>query len=389
MNELIPDPALRALVEACERAAAQDQTGRAAVNAYLRALQAAGGHAPVISGDAATFLYLGRPNTHVRVALTGEWNGWDAGAWMTPAGRSGLYWRVEHFDPAARLEYQFQVNGRKRVDGLNPQQGVRERWGPKSALLMPAYRPPPDVTSRPGVPTGRVEEHTLHSPALRQARTLFIYLPPGYRADHAEGYPVVLFHDGGDYLAQAHAATVLDNSIADGAVPPLLGVFVPPIDRGLEYGRDPDPYVHFCAEEVVAFLRDHFPVAADPRRWATMGASLGGSLAVYLAWKCPQVFGWALPRSGAYSFNADRLIGWIEEEDPVPVGFHCVVGLYERFILSSDGGSEGDFTDGQRRFVTMLERTGYEVAAAEYPEGHNWTFWSGHIRDGIAWALAR
>jgi enterochelin esterase family protein len=386
---MIPPRPLRALIEACEAAAAKGRTGRAQVNLALRQLRLTGQHPPLIYGDAATFLYRGRPDTHVRVALAGEWNGWDPAAWMTPAGRSGLYWRVEHFDQAARVEYQFWVNGRHKPDPMNPHRGIQERWGAKSALLMPGYRPPPEVTPRPGVPTGHVEEHTVHSPALRQARTLFIYLPPGYAPDQPGGYPVVLFHDGEGYLRHAHAATVLDNSIADGAVPPLIGVFAPPVDRGLEYAGHPDPYVRFCTEELVAFLRERFPVSSDPRRWATMGASLGGLIAVYLAWKCPQVFGWALPRSGAFSRDSDRLTGWIEEEDPVPVGFHCVAGLYERFLFSPEGGSTGDFTDGQRRFVAMLERTGYEVAAAEFPEGHNWTFWSAHIRDGIAWALAR
>ena len=66
-----------------------------------------------------------------------------------------------------------------------------------------------------------------------------------------------------------------------------------------------------------------------------------------------------------------------------------MAGLYERSVLGYNGGADGDFTDGQRRFVAMLERSGYEVAAAEYPAGHDWTFWSAHIRDGIAWALAR
>jgi enterochelin esterase family protein len=387
---LIPDPDLRALVEACESAAAADHTGRDLVRAYLRARRGAGQCVPVVTGDAATFLYLGRPNTRVRVALAGEWNGWDPAAWMTPAGRSGLFWRVEHFDPAARVEYQFWVNGRHKADAFNPHHGAYAGGrGVESALLMPDYRPPPEVTPRPGVPAGQVQEHTLYSPSLRQARTLFIYLPPGYRPDAPEGYSVVLFHDGLDYLHHAHAATVLDNSIADGVIPPLIGVFVPPIDRLAEYFHAPDPYVRFCAEEVAAFVREQFAVAADPRCWATMGTSHGGAIAVYLAWKCPAVFGWALPRSGSFSRNADELIGWIEEEDPVPVGFHCVVGRYERLIYSPNGGSDGDFTDGQRRFVAMRERTGSEVAAAEYPAGHDWTFWSGHIRDGIAWALAR
>lgn len=390
MSELIPDPELRALVEACESAAAADRTGRALVNAYLRQRSAAGQYAPILTGDAATFLYLGRPNTHVRVALTGEWNGWDAAAWMTPAGRSGLYWRVEHFAPAARVEYRFLVNGRKKRDALNPHAAIHEvRWGYKSAVLMPEYRPPPEVTPRPAVPAGRVEEHRLHSPSLQQARTLFIYLPPGYDPDQAGGYPLVLFHDGDGYLRYADAATVLDTSIMDGVIPPLIGVFAPPVDRWAEYAGNPDPYVRFCAEELAVWLRARFAVAADPRRWATMGASLGGWIAAYLAWKYPLVFGWALPRSGAFGRNADRLIGWLEEADPVPVGFHCVAGLYERFLYSPHGGSAGDITDAQRRFVAMLERTGYEVAAAEYPEGHNWTFWSAHIRDGIAWAFAR
>jgi enterochelin esterase family protein len=381
VSEQIPDPELRTLVETLESDAAAGETGRARVRAYLHSLRAAGRHAPIIVDDAATFLYLGRPNTHVQVALTGEWNGWDRLAWMIPAGRSGLYWRVERLDPAARVEYQFRVNGRVKADALNPHQGIRESWGPKSALLMPGYRPPPEVTPRPGVPRGRVVEHTLHSIELRQARPLFVYLPPGYNPRQEGGYPVVLFHDGGGYLEHAHAATVLDNGIADGVVPPLIGVFAPPVDRGREYAAEPEPYVRFCTEELPAFLREHYALSTDPRRWATMGASLGGLIAAFLAWKHPAVFGWALPRSGAFSLGADRLIGWIEEHDPVPVGFHCVAGLYDRWGI--------DCLDAQRRFVAMLARNWYEHAAAEYPEGHTWAFWSGHILDGIAWAFRR
>jgi enterochelin esterase family protein len=381
VSEQIPDPALRALVEALEADAAADQTGRARVRAYLHTLHAAGRHAPVVVDDVATFLYLGRPNTHVHVALTGEWNGWDRTAWMLPAGRSGLYWRVEHLDPAARVEYQFRVNGRVKGDPLNPHQGVHEDFGPKSALLMPAYQPPSEITPRPGVPAGQVIEHTLHSLELHQARPLFVYLPPGYTADQPGGYPLVLFHDGGDYLTHAHAATVLDNSIADGVVPPLIAVFAPPVHRTQEYSATSDPYLRFCTEELPAFLRAQYAVAADPRRWATMGASLGGLIAVYLAWRRPDVFGWALPRSGAFSLASDWLIGRIEETEPVPVGFHCVTGLYDRWGL--------DCLDAQRRFVAMLARTGYAHAAAEYPAGHNWAFWAAHIQDGLAWALGR
>src|SRR5437773_11894264 len=123
MSDSIADPELRALIQRCEAEAAVGRTGTRHVRAYLRAQADAGRHAPVIAGDQATFLYVGRPNTHVHVALAGEWNGWDHAAWMTPAGRSGLFWRSEHFNPAARLEYHFRVNGRIKADALNPRRG--------------------------------------------------------------------------------------------------------------------------------------------------------------------------------------------------------------------------------------------------------------------------
>lgn len=376
MSEQIPDPELRALVAALEAG----EAGRAQVRAYLNERTA-----PIISGETATFLYLGRPQTQVEVAVTGEWNGWDKAAWLAPAGTSGLYWRVEHLHPAARVEYQFRVNGRVRGDGLNPHEGIRETWGPKSALIMPDYRPAPEVTPRPGVPQGQVTEHMLTSPALGQTRQVLVYTPPGDAP--VGGYPVAVFHDGGDYLEKAQARTVLDNSIADGAIPPLLGVFLPPLDRRREYGRQPDPYVQFCASELPIFLRAHYPVASSPQRWVTMGASLGGLISVYLAWRCPQVYGWALPRSGAFSIGGDAIIRMMAATPPVPVGLHCVAGLYELLAWSPIPNSPGDLTAAQRRFVAMLADMGYQHVAAEYPEGHNWTFWAAHIQDGLAWAL--
>ena len=132
MTEQIPSRPLRAIIEKCEAAAAEGRTERALINFALRQLRLTGQHPPIITGDAATFLYRGRPNTHVRVALAGEWNGWDPAAWMIPAGRSGLYWRVEHFDPAARVEYQFVVNGRKKADPLNPTGASRNAGGRKA-----------------------------------------------------------------------------------------------------------------------------------------------------------------------------------------------------------------------------------------------------------------
>ena len=288
----------------------------------------------MIAGETATFLYLGRANQVVRVALTGEWNAWDRTAWMIPAGRSGLYWRTERFDPAARVEYQFRVGRQVLADALNPHQGVRERYGPKSALLMPDYRPPSEVTPRLRRAVRRRHQHSLVSSELRQARPLSVYLPPGYQRIRPGGYPVALFHDGDDYLNHAHAATALDNSIAEGAIPPLISVFLPPVHRSEEYARAPERYAAFCATELPLFLRANYAVSPLAPGLGDDGRVLRRSDFGLSGLAPPGDLRLGAAALRLFGFADDQLIGWMEEAEPVPIGFHCVVGLYENFTAS-------------------------------------------------------
>ena len=74
----------------------------------------------------------------------------------------------------------------------------------------------------------------LTSPALKTPRRVKVYVPP-IQCDSAEPYPLLVIHDGFDYLARGRMAELLDNLINDGDVPPLVVLFVPPADRTEEY----------------------------------------------------------------------------------------------------------------------------------------------------------
>ena len=64
-----------------------------------------------------------------------------------------------------------------------------------------------DPEARPG----ELVEWTLHSQAQRRDNRVTVYLPARYQP--AARYPLLVVHDGGDYLEYSAMKTVLDNLI--------------------------------------------------------------------------------------------------------------------------------------------------------------------------------
>ena len=79
----------------------------------------------------------------------------------------------------------------------------------------------------PDVPAGRlVEFERERRPRADDDHT--VYLPAGFTIDGEHRYPLLVVHDGSDYLAYASAATVLDNLIRGGEMPPTVVAFIHP-----------------------------------------------------------------------------------------------------------------------------------------------------------------
>ena len=110
----------------------------------------------------------------------------------------------------------------------------------------------------------------------------------------------MVFQDGAGY--KDFVATAFDNLIAEGAMPPTVGIFLNPgvfadttvSNRSYEYDTLSDQYVRFLLEEILPEVARERPLREDAASRAICGMSSGGICAFTAASTvvyCP-----ALPR---------------------------------------------------------------------------------------------
>lgn len=144
-----------------------------------------------------------------------------------------------------------------------------------------------------------LEGNPLGDPA---ARTLSVYLPPGYSAG-TQRYPAVYFlhaygSSGGSWLQRsAFAPTVperLDALIAAGAVPPVIGIFP---DGWTSLGGSQwmnsesiGRYRDYLAKDVLGFVDRTFRTLPEARSRAVVGHSSGGYGALAMGRFHPELF---------------------------------------------------------------------------------------------------
>ncbi len=362
---------LRRFVSATEATRRSDQ--QTLVNAYMALLPPGG----VFGEREAAFLYQG-PGFDVRI--DGDLNNWisEEALPLNRLGETDFWYLIVPADPAARIDYLLVVDGVARLDPWNPQTEVSP-LGPRSKLVMPGYRPPPELDRAlaplPADRRGRLDQHTLESAALGQTRTIFIYIPAGPPAAGGR-YPSIYFQDGTDYLNLIDATRILDRLIAEGEIPPLIAVFVPPIDRRVEYLLN-DDYVNFLAGEVVPFVQQTYRTSNAPARTAIAGASIGGLMAVYGAASRPDTFGLVAAQSGAFALENEAILRLIRQREPLPTRYHLIVGSYETAVTGRP--EDGNYLAANRKLADILEQKGNTFKYAEYPEGHSWGLWQARL----------
>lgn len=335
---------------------------------------------PLTDGERAIFIWLGQATS---VLVVGDMNNWDVNAGLPLRHIDGTdFWFGEgRYEPTTRLDYKVVVNGTDwRLDPLNPRT-IMSGLGPNSELVMPGYVGPTELEPPTrDYPAGTLTQHTLDSDHLNQIRTFFVYQPASQLV--GQSLPSVYFHDGGDYLNLINTPAILDRLIAEGDIPPVVAVFVPPINREAEYSRD-KAYINFFADELVPFVQETYGTSVEPAQTGTVGVSLGGLVAVSLGVSRPGTFGLSAAYSGAYTLDDDAIILQIGGQSPPPVRLYLVVGTYETAV----GGDAlaGDLLGGNQRLVQVLESRGYDFRYTEAHEGHSWGLWQGYLGEGLRW----
>ncbi len=319
---------------------------------------------PLVESDTVVH-YLFRGNA-ASVRLAGDVNHWQPVSRLRRLPGTDLWLYSDTLPAAARLDYKLVLDRDIWIlDPLNPDT-IPSGYGPNSELAMPDYRPAPEIRYRPDIHHGTLADTLFPSRILGNSRMVKVYLPPGYR-NSAQRYPLILFHDGLEYLSLAKAKNVLDNLIADGRIRPLIAVFVPPVNRTPEYaGELKDEFAAFIMEELLPWVDARFRTSRQASERAMIGASNGGNISLWIALRYPGSFGHVAAQSSRVEEGIRQMLA---KQPDLQMDFYLDMGTYDIPQLIPQ----------IRGFQHLLAAEGYRYRYFEYPEGHSWGNWRAHL----------
>lgn len=153
---------------------------------------------------------------------------------------------------------------------------------------------------------GSIHEHHIGKYRIQ------VYEPP-VPPDRDYAYPVLYVQDGNSLIVES--IDELESRFSTGALPELLLVGIEPLHRLDEYtpwsapplvegrpgfGGDGDAYLAFLIHQVKPYVEAQYRVQNGPSHTGMIGASLGGLISMYAAFKYGDVFGLIGSISGSY-----------------------------------------------------------------------------------------
>ncbi|MGH8911776.1 MAG: alpha/beta hydrolase [Acidimicrobiia bacterium] len=285
----------------------------------------------------------------------------------------------------AMIEYRLGIDRGDRqvgtLDPLNPEVTTNP-FGTNSLATGPDYARPEWSLHRPEVETGTLGEIRVKSSVWGERRHHHLYLSPGHAA--SEPSPLLVVHDGTDFVHHSALNVVLDNLVADGAIPPLVALLHQPRLRLTEYADD-GRHVDHIADEVIPHIQRR--TALDDRR-VLIGSSLGAVAALSVAWNRPETFSGLGLLSGSFANQ-------VSEERPEAV-FGPVANLVGQIDVDrrlagtrtyvSCGRYEG-LIDLNRAIVPRLRSVDMAVHYDETWEGHQWASWRDRLGPALIHSL--
>jgi enterochelin esterase-like enzyme len=232
----------------------------------------------------------------------------------------------------------------------------------------------------------RLVDLQVHSAAQGRHNRITMYLPA--RFETSMPYPLLVVHDGGDYLDYASMKLVLDNLIHDKKLAKIIVAFSYPGERLTEYPDDPD-HGQWITRELVPRLEREFPLLAAPSGRCLMGTSFGAVAALSTAVRFADVYGSLLLQSGSFLYS-DRAV-WHGEGATV---FDPVVRFIDRYrsapVRAVDRafiscGAYEDLADANRAMLPIFRSTGMKINYVESRDGHSWESWRDQLGPGLCW----
>jgi len=355
------------------RARSQHDTDKKAklVNELISKVRTYGG--PLVSDSTVFFVYQGNAK---RVGVPSDLNAWNPQVdTMFRLDGTNFFFLEKNVDQAARFEYKLVVDSSWSLDPLNRQTSAGG-YGFNSEVRMEKYRSPKEIEFNRDIPHGTIDTIAFKSAILGRTHPVFVYLPPTYKRSR-DRFPTIWVTDGGEYLTLALMNNVLDNLIAEERIRPVVAVFIDPRTDVRDSGTSTRMYDYTMSDTFVTALTlelrprllKKYRISEAPGQTAIMGASLGGLIATYVAYKHPDIFGLVAAQSPSYWWSEGRVIKLLKEGPMRSLKFYI------------DTGTIRDAEIEARKMKSILEEKGYPLVYSEYPEGHNWANWRARIDD--------
>jgi enterochelin esterase family protein len=329
---------------------------------------------PIVEGPHVTWVWRGVGPITLRHWIYGL----QSSQPMTQLPGTDLWYVTLEIPPKSRVEYKLEWNGALIEDPLNPMR-ARDPFGANSVAHTPGYEVPDWIRPDPEAREGTLDEHVIARQRVK------VYLPARFR--RTRRYPLLVVHDGDDYLRFTGMKTVLDNLIHRLEIPDLVVAFTSSKDRLKEYADD-RAHAAWLTDGLVPRLEQIFPLMARPQGRGLMGASFGAVASLSAAWRAPGYYGRLLLQSGSFAFTD---IGRSNHRGPL---FDPVVAFMNKFrarpmlvaekMFMSCGVYESLIYEN-RSLVPLLQSAGMEVHFVEARDGHNWENWRDRLRDGLSW----
>jgi enterochelin esterase-like enzyme len=340
---------------------------------------------PIMEGTRCTFVtWTSADAVYVRHRVVGL----DSDLAMRRIEGTDVWYVVVEIPADSRIEYQFELRRGDHWERFNDPHNpriARSPVGNSSVCYGQGYAVPDWALFDPDARQGELVELVMRSQAQRRDNRVTLYLPA--RFGTASEYPLLVVHDGGDFLEYASMKTVLDNLIHRMDMAATIVAFTYPGERLTEYPNS-GPHARWITKELVPQLEEQFPLIAHPSGRGLMGSSFGAVASLSTAVRYPETYGALLLQSGSFVFTD------IGESHPEAPAFDPVVRFMNRYrrrpkrvcdrMFMSCGVYE-PLIVYNRAMVPVFSEAGMQVNYSESRDGHNWESWRDRLREGLSW----
>ncbi len=340
---------------------------------------------PIVEGRRCTFLFRGDADA---VSLAQRVVGLPELIPLRRLRGTDLWYLVLELPEGSRVNYQLEVRRGDHVERTNDPLNEKISYSPvgtSSVCFGHGYSSPEWTVPDPEARHGELVPLEVRSRALGRDCPVTVYLPARFR--RTGSYPLLVVHDGPDFLQYAAAKTVLDNLIDRLDVDETVVAFLHPQERLTEYANS-TAHSRFVTHELLPRLETAFPLAARPSARCLMGSSFGAVASLAAAVRSPATYGSLILMSGSFVFTDigtdhgggevfDPVVRFVNRyrARPSHVADRLFVscGVYEPLIAQN------------RSMVPTFESAGMTVRYVEARDGHNWENWRDQLRDALSW----